>query len=138
MRVNLDWLNDWTDVGDDVSRIEDDLTSLGLEVESSEVLIAPSADVVVAEVLSVEPHPNADRLSVCIVDDGVGQQQVVCGARNVATGIKAPFARVFATLPNGKKIGAAEFHSHAHLHAPEGREYRRHRARRVPGRHGRA
>jgi phenylalanyl-tRNA synthetase beta chain len=59
-------------------------------------------------VLSVVRHPNADRLSVCTVDDGAGRHQVVCGAPNVAAGIKAPFARVGSRLPGGKTIGAAE------------------------------
>jgi phenylalanyl-tRNA synthetase beta chain len=108
MRVNLDWLNEWVDVGNDLPRVEDDLTASGLEVESSEVLVAPDANIVVGEVLSVDRHPNGDRLSVCIVDDGAGRHQVVCGAANVAPGIKAPFARVHSMLPNGKKIGAAE------------------------------
>ena len=108
MRVNLDWLNDWTDVGRDLPAIEHELTSSGLEVDSSDALVAPSSDIVVAEVLSVARHPNADRLSVCVVDDGAGEHQVVCGAPNVAVGIKAPFARVGSQLPNGKGIGAAE------------------------------
>ncbi len=108
MRVTLDWLNDWVAVGEDVSAVESDLTASGLEIDSSESLLAPDLGIVVAEVLSVDRHPNADRLSVCIVDDGAGRQQVVCGARNVTAGIKAPFARVGSQLPNGKKIGAAE------------------------------
>ena len=108
MRVNLDWLNEWADVGHDLARIEDELTSLGLEVDSTEALARVDGGVVVAEVLRVERHPNADRLSVCAVDDGSGEHQVVCGARNVAPGIKAPFARVGAQLPGGRKIGAAE------------------------------
>ena len=93
---------------DDLARIEDELTSLGLEVDSTEALARVDGGVVVAEVLRVERHPNADRLSVCAVDDGSGEHQVVCGARNVAPGIKAPFARVGAQLPGGRKIGAAE------------------------------
>jgi len=108
MRVNLDWLNEWVEVGDDLPRIEDELTSLGLEVDSTETIASVDAGIVVAEVLRVERHPNADRLSVCGVDDGRGEHQVVCGARNVAPGIKVPFARVGAKLPSGKKIGAAE------------------------------
>ena len=102
MRVNLDWLNEWADVGHDLARIEDELTSLGLEVDSTEALARVDGGVVVAEVLRVERHPNADRLSVCAVDDGSGEHQVVCGARNVAPGIKAPFARVGAQLPGGR------------------------------------
>jgi phenylalanyl-tRNA synthetase beta chain len=108
MRVNLDWLRDWAELGGDAERAAAELTTSGLEVDAIEPLANASAGIVVAEVLRVEKHPNADRLSVCIVDDGVDQHQVVCGAPNVAAGIKAPFARVGAVLPDGKRIGAAE------------------------------
>ena len=70
MRVNVDWLRDFVALDGDVEQIAADLTSSGLEVEAVERAGAPLADVVVAEVLSVERHPNADRLSVCTVDDG--------------------------------------------------------------------
>jgi phenylalanyl-tRNA synthetase beta chain len=107
MRVNLEWLADWVELGD-VETVAADLTAAGLEVESVEPLAGVDRNIVVAQVLTVERHPNADRLSVCTVDDGVGRHQVVCGAPNVAPGILAPFARVGSRLPNGKDIGAAE------------------------------
>ncbi len=106
MRVNLEWLKDWVELKGDADAVAADLTTSGLEVEAVEPLPAGSG-IVVGEVLRVERHPNADRLSVCVVDDGSGQQQVVCGAPNVAAGIKAPFARVGAKLPSGKAIAAA-------------------------------
>ena len=106
MRVNLEWLRDWVELGDAES-VAADLTASGLEVEAVEPLAAVDRSIVVAEVLAVERHPNADRLSVCAVDDGSGRHQVVCGAPNVAPGIKAPLARVGALLPGGKAIGAA-------------------------------
>src|SRR5689334_22534813 len=101
MRVNLDWLRDFVDV-DDAEQVAADLTTAGLEVEAIEPLTSVGATVVVAHVVGVERHPNADRLTVCQVDDGTGRHQVVCGARNVAAGIKAPFARVGSSLPGGK------------------------------------
>ncbi|HJR71163.1 MAG TPA: phenylalanine--tRNA ligase subunit beta, partial [Gammaproteobacteria bacterium] len=107
MRVNLDWLRDFLDVGD-AEQVAADLTTAGLEVEAIEPLASVSSSVVVAQVVSVDRHPNADRLTVCHVDDGAGRHQVVCGARNVAAGIKVPFARVGSSLPDGKAIGAAE------------------------------
>jgi phenylalanyl-tRNA synthetase beta chain len=107
MRVNLEWLRDWVELGD-AERVAADLTTSGLEVDALERLPAVDGAIVVAEVLAIERHPNADKLKVCVVDDGAGQHQVVCGAPNVAAGIKAPFARVGAKLPNGKVIGAAE------------------------------
>src|SRR5688572_5789800 len=107
MRVNLEWLGDWVELGD-AERVSADLTTAGLEVDSLERLAAVDREIVVGEVLEVARHPNADRLSVCVVDDGAGRHQVVCGAPNVAAGIKAPFARVGSKLPSGKAIGAAE------------------------------
>jgi phenylalanyl-tRNA synthetase beta chain len=108
MRVNIDWLRDWVELTGDAEGVAADLTTSGLEVDALEPLATETTGIVVAEVLRVERHPNADRLSVCLVDDGAGQHQVVCGAPNVAAGIKAPFARVGAKLPGGKAIGAAE------------------------------
>ncbi len=87
------------------------LTMAGLEVEECAPVAAGFSGVVVAQVLSVEKHPNADKLSVCRVDAGEGEVQVVCGAPNVRAGMKAPFARVGATLlaKDGKplEIGVA-------------------------------
>jgi phenylalanyl-tRNA synthetase beta chain len=108
MRVNLDWLRDWVELTGDPEAIAADLTTAGLEVEAVERTTGLLEGVVVAQVRSVARHPNADRLSVCVVTDGVHELQVVCGAPNVAEGIKAPFARVGATLPGGQTIGAAE------------------------------
>jgi phenylalanyl-tRNA synthetase beta chain len=108
MRLNIEWLRDWVELDGDAERVAADLTTSGLEVESVERAGAAIDGVVVAEVETVARHPNADRLSVCTVNDGVERVQVVCGAPNVAAGIKAPFARVGARLPGGKAIGAAE------------------------------
>ncbi len=108
MRVNLDWLRDFVELDGDTGQIAADLTAAGLEVEAVDPIGTALDGIVVAQVLSVERHPNADRLSVCVVTDGVDSHQIVCGALNVAAGIKAPLARIGATLPGGKKIGAAE------------------------------
>src|SRR5690606_11981952 len=105
---NLDWLRDWVALGTDATVIADALTTSGLEVDSIEPAGEAFNGIVVGHVLSVSRHPNADRLSVCTVDGGGEQLQVVCGAPNVAAGIKAPCAKVGAVLPGGKKIGAAE------------------------------
>jgi phenylalanyl-tRNA synthetase beta chain len=108
MRVNLEWLRDWVDLDSDAETVAAELTTAGLEVEAIERAGEPLGGVVVAQVLSTARHPNADRLTVCMVEDGRGPVQVVCGAPNVAAGIKAPFARVGATLPGGTTIAAAE------------------------------
>ena len=109
MRVNLDWLRDWVELAAMPRRVAAELTTLGARGRCPRAacgrrLAASSSP----RCSRVERHPNADRLSVCVVDDGAGQHQVVCGAPNVAAGIKAPFARVGAKLPSGKAIGAAE------------------------------
>ncbi|HLF12011.1 MAG TPA: phenylalanine--tRNA ligase subunit beta [Gammaproteobacteria bacterium] len=108
MRVNLEWLNEWVDLDPDPQQVAAALTASGLEVEA--VIPAATAldNVVVARVAAVKPHPNADRLSVCEVDDGHQRFQVVCGAPNVARDIKAPFAKIGARLPDGRLIMAAE------------------------------
>lgn len=81
------------------------LTMSGLEVEGVETAAPAFEGVVVAEVKEIAPHPNADKLRICQVDDGSGELvQVVCGAPNAAAGIKVPMARVGAVLPGDFKI----------------------------------
>lgn len=81
------------------------LTMSGLEVEGVEPAAPAFTGVVVAEVKEIGPHPNADKLRICQVDDGSGELvQVVCGAPNAAAGIKVPMARVGAVLPGDFKI----------------------------------
>ena len=82
------------------------LTMAGLEVEETENVAPAFSGVVVAHIVEVQPHPNADRLRVCRVDDGSGNlHQIVCGAPNAAAGLKVPLARIGAELPGGMKIG---------------------------------
>jgi phenylalanyl-tRNA synthetase beta chain len=107
MRVNLEWLGKWVRLDSDAEAIAADLTAAGLEVDSIEPAAGAVSGIVVGEVVRVEQHPNADRLSVCAVRDGNGEHQVVCGARNVAAGIKVPFATVGSRLPDGRTIGRA-------------------------------
>jgi phenylalanyl-tRNA synthetase beta chain len=107
MRVNLEWLREWVDVDADGARLAEELTTAGLEVDA--VLPAgPTLEgVVIGHVVACKPHPGADKLSICVVDDGQGRHEVVCGAPNVAAGVKAPFARPGAALPGGAVISAA-------------------------------
>ena len=84
------------------------LTMSGLEVESCRPVAPPFSGIVVGEVLAVEKHPNADKLSLCRVSIGQGEPlQIVCGAPNVRAGMKAPLAIVGAKLP-GLEIKAAK------------------------------
>ncbi len=85
------------------------LTMAGLEVEETNPVAPAFSGVVVAHILSAEPHPNADKLRVCMVDAGASAPiQIVCGAPNAAAGIKVPLATVGATLPGGMNIGVAK------------------------------
>ena len=74
---------------------------IGLEVEGVTDLKEALGDFVVGHVVSTQSHPNADRLRLCDVDIGSGMYQVVCGAPNVRSGIKAVFAPIGARIPGG-------------------------------------
>ena len=109
MKFSESWLRTFVNPtlsGDALSHL---LTMAGLEVEEEES-VAPTFDqVVVAHVLEVNKHPDADRLNVCRVDVGNGQiQQIVCGAPNVAAGLKVPCALPGANLPGDFKIKIAK------------------------------
>ena len=108
MLINMDWLKEWVDVDVDAAALGEELTTAGLEVEAVSPVASKLDGIVVAEILELEPHPNADRLSLCKVDAGSGLQAVVCGAPNVARGLKVPFAPIGASLPGGRVIEAAE------------------------------
>jgi len=85
------------------------LTMAGLEVEDTVPAAPAFTGVVVAHIVEIAPHPDADKLRVCQVDDGSGMLlQIVCGAPNAAAGLKVPLARVGAELPCGMKIGVAK------------------------------
>lgn len=100
------WLRSYVNPDLDTEALSHQLTMAGLEVEETDGVAPEFSGIVVAHVLEVEPHPNADRLRVCRVDDGSGSLlQIVCGAPNAAAGLKVPLARVGAELPGGMKIG---------------------------------
>jgi phenylalanyl-tRNA synthetase beta chain len=81
----------------------------GLEVEDTVPATPAFTGVVVGHIVEIAPHPDADKLRVCQVDDGSGTLlQIVCGAPNAAAGLKVPLARVGAELPGGMKIGVAK------------------------------
>ncbi len=107
MLLSLSWLKRYTDLPDDASEISAALTSLGFEVEAVQVRGTGIEGVVVGEVRACAKHPEADKLSVCRVFDGVEEVPVVCGAPNVAAGQKVLFARVGAVLPGDFKIKKA-------------------------------
>lgn len=108
MNVPLSWLKEYVDVDVSPRDLASLLTFSGTEVEGIRTIGGDFAGIVVGEVLSVERHPNADRLTVCQVNSGAGVLSVVCGAPNVSAGIKVPLATLGACLPNGTKIKKAK------------------------------
>lgn len=96
-----------------VQEISDRLAARGFPVEGLRDLGGGLEGVVVARVLDVRPHPNADRLQVCDVDGGAGVVKVVCGAPNVEPGGTYPFVPVGSSLPGGMKIGRVKLRGEA-------------------------
>lgn len=99
MKITLDWLKDYVDFTGSPEELRERLTMLGLEVEGMQKLGGDFQGVVVAEVLTCEKHPNADKLSVCRVKDGQGERQIVCGAKNFKVGDKVPLILPGNSLP---------------------------------------
>jgi len=87
-----------------VDELAERLTMAGIEVEGIRAQGRGFENVIVAQILKSEPHPNADRLSVCEVETGSGKKQIVCGAKNHTVGDNVPLALVGAKLPNGMEI----------------------------------
>ena len=104
MKLPLSWLRDWVEVDATPEQVADTLTRRGFYVEGIESRGHAHAGVVVAKVLEVAKHPNADRLTLCRVDAGAGELSIVCGAPNVRAGMVAPLATIGAKLPGGLVI----------------------------------
>jgi phenylalanyl-tRNA synthetase beta chain len=104
MRLTFSWLKEHLDTARSLDEIAAKLTMIGLEVERIEDKAKLFAPFVIARVVEAKPHPNADRLRVCMVDTGDGKPiQVVCGAPNARTGMKGVFAPPGAFIP-GKNL----------------------------------
>ncbi len=99
MKVTLNWLKKYVDFNWTPEELAERLTMLGLEVEGVQKVSGEFEGIVVAQVLSRDKHPNADKLSVCRVADGKGERQIVCGAQNFQAGDKVPLILPGATLP---------------------------------------
>ncbi len=98
MKVSLNWLRDYVDIKLDPEELAERLTMSGLEVKSIQTIGGTWDNVVIGEVIAVNPHPNADRLKLATVDLGTGQITVVCGAPNIGLGQRVPFANIGARL----------------------------------------
>ncbi len=109
MKVSKHWIEQWTQPGWTADEMSEALSLAGLEVDEVAPAAPPFSGVVVGQVLSVEKHPDADKLNVTTVDVGGDEPlQIVCGAKNVRAGMKAPCATVGAVLPGGFKIKKAK------------------------------
>jgi len=109
MKFSENWLRTWVDPDMSSEELAHALTMAGLEVEALEPVAPAFNNVVIAKVLEVVKHPNADRLNVCQVAVGEAQPlTIVCGAANVAAGVKVPCARIGAVLPGDFAIKQAK------------------------------
>jgi len=109
MKIPYGWLAEWVRVPWPAQELGRRLTMAGFELESLESAAPAFTNVVVAEILSAEPHPQADKLQVCRVSTGRGEPvQIVCGAANARAGLKSALAQVGARLPGEVTIKAAK------------------------------
>src|SRR5438876_6318590 len=105
MKFSVNWLREFVDLPENPEEIADLLTRAGVETQNIETRGAKIDKVIVSQITASSRHPNADRLTVCEVDDGGGtKRQIVCGATNYKVGDKIPLALPGAKLPNGTEI----------------------------------
>ncbi|MCJ7663164.1 MAG: phenylalanine--tRNA ligase subunit beta [Desulfobacterales bacterium] len=104
MKVSFNWLKEYVDCERTPSELADLLTMAGLEIEGVEAVGPELKGVVVAQIVSIAPHPQADRLSLCGVKAGEKTYAIVCGARNMKEGDKVALALAGAELPGGVQV----------------------------------
>jgi len=98
MKVSLNWLKEYVDITLPPKEVADRLTMAGNEVKGIQVIGEHWESIVVGRITAVNPHPNADRLTLVTIDHGSGEETVVCGAPNVVVGAKVAYAPVGAHL----------------------------------------
>src|SRR5947207_14819194 len=109
MKFSVNWLREFVDLPTSIDALAELLTMSGVEIEGIQKRGADFDEVVVAQITDSKPHPNADRLTVCMVNDGSGtKRQIVCGAKNYRVGDKVPLALPDAELTGGLKIRASK------------------------------
>lgn len=109
MKFSEKWLREWVNPPVSSEELADQLTFLGLEVDEVTTSLPAMSEVVIARVVDVMPHPDADRLRVCEVDNGTSDLvQIVCGAPNVRIGLVTALANVGCPMPDGKKLKKAK------------------------------
>src|SRR5256884_4224008 len=105
MKFSVNWLREFVDLPKNPEEIAELLTRAGIETKNIETRGANIDNVIVSQITASSRHPNADRLTVCEVEDGTGtKRQIVCGATNYKVGDKVPLAMPGAKLPNGTEI----------------------------------
>src|SRR5437764_10585405 len=105
MKFSVNWLREFVDLPNDPHEIARLLTRAGVETEKIEARGAQMDKVIVAQITACSHHPNADRLTVCEVDDASGsKRRIICGATNYKIGDKVPLALPGAKLANGTEI----------------------------------
>ncbi|MEG1448620.1 MAG: phenylalanine--tRNA ligase subunit beta, partial [Oscillospiraceae bacterium] len=105
MNLSMKWLNDYVDIDVEPREFSEKMTMSGSKVEGYEVVAGNTQNIVIGKILSVEKHPEADKLVICMVDTGDGEPtQIVTGASNVFAGAVIPVAKNNSILPNGTKI----------------------------------
>ncbi|MFQ5585593.1 MAG: phenylalanine--tRNA ligase subunit beta [Thermodesulfobacteriota bacterium] len=107
MKASFNWLREFVEINAAPSEVADTLTMAGLEVETVEEIGTEFRGVTVAQIVSIEKHPNADRLSLCHVKTDSARRKIVCGAANIAVGDRVPLALPGAQLPGGMEITRA-------------------------------
>jgi phenylalanyl-tRNA synthetase beta chain len=106
MKISEQWLRQWVNPNNSSEQLAEQLTMAGLEIDDRFAVARAFSGVVVGEVISVEQHPDADKLRVTQVNIGASEPlQIVCGAPNVTVGMKAPVATVGAILPSDNGAG---------------------------------
>lgn len=108
MKFSESWLRTYVNPDLTTEQVGNLLTMAGFEVESLRPVAPAFSNIVVAEVIEVNRHPNADKLSVCRVNSGHGERMIVCGAPNVTAGIRVPCALPGAVMPGGMEIKLAK------------------------------
>src|ERR1700709_640377 len=99
MKITLNWLKQYVDFDWSPEQLSERLTMLGLEVEGVHKVGGEFEGMDGAQSITREIHPNADKLSLCRVNDGKGERQIVCGAQNFKAGDKVPLILPGASLP---------------------------------------
>ncbi|PLX17734.1 MAG: phenylalanine--tRNA ligase subunit beta [Candidatus Muiribacterium halophilum] len=108
MKLTYNWLKEFIDIPVSPLELKDIFPKIGLEVDDFQYMGKSLEEVVVGKIESIRKHPDADKLSLCMVNDSENTNQIVCGAKNMKEGDSVVLAKVGANLPNGIKIKKAK------------------------------